>query len=123
MPITHLFVSGIPDSTDSTIVRPSDWNNNHQVEHKITSISFADSPYQALITDEIIKVDTSGGDVVIILYLRVEGLELQIKKKTAANKITYQGNGSNIDGLSERDILGQYNTDRLIAEDVEWGRY
>jgi len=29
MPITHAFVSAIPDGLDDTVVRPSDWNANH----------------------------------------------------------------------------------------------
>ena len=30
-PITHTFVSGISDGTDSTLVRPSNWNASHVV--------------------------------------------------------------------------------------------
>ena len=29
--ITHKFVSAIPDGTDTTIVRPSNWNDTHDV--------------------------------------------------------------------------------------------
>lgn len=32
MPITHPFVSGIPDEADSTLVRPSNWNDDHTID-------------------------------------------------------------------------------------------
>lgn len=37
MSVTHKFVSAIPDSTDTTIVRPSNWNDGHTVNVDLTS--------------------------------------------------------------------------------------
>ena len=59
-----------------------------------------------------------------MLYPLIEGRKIRIKKKDASvNKVKYQGNGFNIDGLSEREISTQYNSDFLIAEVSEWGRH
>ena len=90
-------------------------------------ITFADSPYTVTRTvsrKQIIDVDCTDGVVILVLY----GLKLldliEIKKTDiSANKLTYQGNGFNIDDLSERDISGQYNSDRLIGKTSQWGRY
>ncbi len=90
----------------------------------VTEITFADSPYEALTSDEVIAVDATDGEIIIILFPLVKGETIEIKKKdSSANKVKYQGNGFNIDGLAEREISTQYNSDRLIGESTEWGRW
>ena len=32
MPVTHTKVSAIPDSTDVTLIQPSDWNASHTID-------------------------------------------------------------------------------------------
>lgn len=90
----------------------------------VKEITFADSPYQALNSDEVIAVDATNGETIVVLPALRQGERIKIKKKdSTANKVKYQGNGFNIDGLSEREISTQYNADELIAESTEWGRY
>ena len=93
-------------------------------ELTIKAITFADTPYQATTEDDIITADATDGEIIIVLYPLIEGRKIRIKKKDASvNKVKYQGNGFNIDGLSEREISTQYNSDFLIAEVSEWGRH
>jgi len=90
----------------------------------VTEITFADSPYPILTSDEVIAVDATDGETILVLPTLRKGDSFKIKKKdSSANKVKYQGNGSNIDGLSEREISTQYNADELIGESSEWGRY
>ncbi|MEE9510296.1 MAG: hypothetical protein V3V81_07360 [Candidatus Bathyarchaeia archaeon] len=90
----------------------------------VTEITFADSPYSILTSDEILAVDATNGETILVLPTLKEGDRYKIKKKdSSANKVKYQGNGSNIDGLSEREISTQYNADEIIGESSEWGRY
>jgi hypothetical protein len=37
MPLTHNFVSGKPDSSDSSLVNPSNWNDNHSLVSQYTT--------------------------------------------------------------------------------------
>lgn len=96
------------------------------VEEKILrtkDITFADSPFQAKRVHDVIRVDATDGETIIVLYPLKDGKELRIKKKdSSANKVKYQGNGFNIDGLAEREISTQYNSAHLIGESLEWGR-
>ena len=93
----------------------------------IVNIDDTDSPYTVTRrrdVEQTIVVDDSGGDVTVILYPKVQGDLLAIKKKGDETfKVTYQGNGTNIDGLSERELLTQYDSVNLRGESAEWGRY
>ena len=72
----------------------------------------------------IVDVDCTDGVVIINLHSMVKFDEIRIKKTdSSGNKLTYKGNGFNIDDLSERDISTQYNSDRLIGRTSQWGRY
>jgi len=39
MPVTHSFVSSKVDSGDTSLVRPSDWNGNHDVDLTVFNLS------------------------------------------------------------------------------------
>lgn len=93
----------------------------------VIELTAADSPYTverdpgALL---VFAVDATDGDVTLNLYDLVRGDSIKIKKKdSTANRVIYNGNGFNIDGQAEREIIGQYNSDELIGESTEWGRY
>lgn len=90
----------------------------------VKEITFADTPYQILFSDEVVVVDATDGETFLVLPVLRRGTRIKIKKKdSSANKVIYQGNSFNIDGLSEREISTQYNSDELIGESTEWGRY
>ena len=38
MAIKHKFVSGKPDDGDTTLVRPSNWNDTHDIDHGIATL-------------------------------------------------------------------------------------
>jgi len=51
MPIKHLFTSGVSDGADATLVRPSNWNANH------------DGFWTNTVNADIVKSDTALADV------------------------------------------------------------
>lgn len=88
----------------------------------ITNVTFADSPYQSVTSDEVINVDASGGNVTVLLYALAEGEQIRVKKIDAsANTVTIDGNGANIDGASTKIISSQYDSDHLVGGTSEWG--
>jgi hypothetical protein len=64
MEVRHKFVSNKPDGTDSSLVKPSDWNNEHAITMKGNSL--------------LGRADESKGDADEIAL----GSNLQIKDKT-----------------------------------------
>jgi len=91
---------------------------------KTVDITFADSPFQAKRVHDVIRADATDGEIIILLYPKKNGKLLRIKRKNTGFKVKYQGNGSDeIDGLAERELAGQYNSDTIIGERLEWGRY
>lgn len=89
--------------------------------NRFTEIDFSDSPYQALVSDDIILVDATNGNIIINLYTRVESKEIRIKKIDASvNEVTINGD---IDGESNSIISTQYVVEHLIAQPDEWGHY
>src|SRR5262245_23724321 len=51
----HAFVSAISDSTDTTLVRPTNWNANHELIGKVTLLSSSGAT-----GDVVIARQTSG---------------------------------------------------------------
>ncbi|MEE9356607.1 MAG: hypothetical protein V3U75_13540 [Methylococcaceae bacterium] len=93
----------------------------------IVDIDVTDSPYTVVRrrgVEQTIVVDDSGGNVTVVLYPKVKADLLTLKKKgDETYKVTYQGNGSNIDGQPERELLTQNDSVNLRGESNEWGRY
>jgi flagellar capping protein FliD len=48
MPITHKFISEKPDSQDTSLVRPSNWNEEHKIDH---GIAILDADGVAIVND------------------------------------------------------------------------
>jgi len=92
-------------------------------------ITIADSPYQVTRQApriQVINVDTSGvADVIVNFYALTENDSIEVKKTDdSANKIKYKGtDGALFDDLAEREISGQYNSDRLIGGSTQWRRW
>ena len=90
----------------------------------IKEIDFSDSPYTALVSEDVIVVDATNGETIIVLFALRQGKTLRIKKvDSSGNKVKYQGNGSNIDGASQQELLNQYDSDEIIGHSNEWGKY
>ena len=62
--ITHVFVSAKPDAADTTLVRPSNWNANHQLVYQIDNITGAAA---LLITDDVVRLQTGSYTVTVPL--------------------------------------------------------
>jgi len=92
----------------------------------LVEITFADSPFTVTRPSSrrtILDVDCTNGVVIIILYPMIKFDQIHIKKTdSSGNKLTYRGNGFNIDDLTERDISTQYNDDKLVGGTTQWRR-
>jgi len=93
----------------------------------LVEIDFTDSPFTIIRPGNgktILDVDCSAGLPIIILYPLVKFDEISIKKTDSSlnDKLTYRGDGFNIDDVSERDISTQFNTDRLVGGTLQWRR-
>ena len=93
----------------------------------LVEVTFADSPKTLTRPGNgkmIVNVDCSGGLPIIILYPKVQFDEISIKKTdlSSNDKLTYRGNGFNIDDVSERDISTQYVADTLVGGATQWER-
>jgi len=88
------------------------------------NISSQTTDYTATVNDEIITVDTTGGDVTITLppLTGITGQRFHIKKiDSVSNKVIVDGDGTEtIDGSETQDIIFQYDSMELVAGSSEW---
>ena len=114
--------AGVPLDSVNTIDANLLVNN----DPNFVEITFADSPFTMTRPDSrrtILDVDCTNGTVIITLYPMVKFDIIDIKKTdSSGNKLTYRGNGFNIDGSTERDISTQYNNDKLVGGTSQWQR-
>ena len=71
----------------------------------------------------LVKVDTSGGNVTITLppASSVTGYEVKVKKMTAANTLTLDGDGSEtIDGAATLAWTVQYQSFTVVSDGTAW---
>ena len=88
-----------------------------------TAITNASSPYTALGTDDVILVDTSGGNVTINLPAASSNDKkvYVIKKTDAANIITVDGNASEtIEGATTALLHTVNETMKIVCDATEW---
>jgi hypothetical protein len=87
-------------------------------------ITAALSPYSAVETDGLIKVDASGGPVTINLpaITIMAKLDTIVKKIDAsANAVTIATlDGSTIDGASSITLTTQWQASRLLCDSLNW---
>lgn len=94
--------------------------------HTVKQVSFVDSPYSVLSTDDIIYVDCTDGIVEVRLppLATTRSVPYDIVKMDAsANDVHIRGNGSElINGLNIQNIGTQYNSMRPHNRlGIEWG--
>lgn len=91
----------------------------------VSVIGVADSPFTVPAAKSVVLVNTSGGAVTINLTASaVTDRFLIIKDGTgnaAANTITVNGNGVNIDGVASKTINTAYGVLRLLVIGPDWG--
>jgi hypothetical protein len=71
----------------------------------------------------LVQVDTSAGNVTLTLppALAVRGFEIKIKKMTAANTVTVDGDGAEtIDGAATLAWTTQYQSFTLVSDGTGW---
>jgi len=71
----------------------------------------------------LVKADTSGGNVTVTLppAAAVTGYEVKVKKMTAANTLTLDGDGSEtIDGAATLAWTVQYQAFTVVSDGTAW---
>lgn len=90
----------------------------------VKTITNADSPYTALVTDGVILVDASGGPVTVVLQPAAIQPELrQVVKKTDAsvNAVTVDGDGAEtIDGAANASLANQNDFVDVISDGTNY---
>jgi hypothetical protein len=91
---------------------------------QVVTITFAMSPYTAAATDWLIKVDCTGGIVVVNLptAVGIKGKEYIVKKIDAtANQVTIDASGAQtIDGVLQVPLVGQWDTWSGVSDNANW---
>jgi hypothetical protein len=96
MPIKHLFVSAKADGDDDTLVQPSDWNDDHDID--ITTADVPDSEDARYVTDAQLAVvtatsGTNTGDQNIFQTIAVSGQDNVVADSTT-DTVTFASAGN-----------------------------
>lgn len=96
MPIKHLFVSAKADGDDDTLVQPSDWNDDHDID--ITTADVPDSEDARYVTDAQLAVvnatsGTNTGDQNIFQTIAVSGQDNVVADSTT-DTVTFSSAGN-----------------------------
>lgn len=83
-------------------------------------ITFGDSPYTA-VPGEYVEVDTSGGDVTVLLPTTAgDGEDVQVKHLVSGNRLTLDGQGIDIDGVPTVDTIIPDEHFRVVRGNTQW---
>ena len=97
---------------------------DEEQDETVTTITFAQSPYTALSTDDVILVDASTNTVTVNLPSAVGlvGHKFTIKKNdSTSNFVTIDASGSQtIDGELTQDLGDQYSSLTMISDNANW---
>lgn len=89
-----------------------------------TSKVFADSPYTAVVADDVILCNATGGAMTVNLPAASgkAGKKLTIKKTdVSANAVTIDGNASEtIDGATTQSIGSQWEAVTIVCDGTNW---
>ena len=78
-------------------------------------------PYQIVATDYLVCGNTTGGSFSVLLPATpTAGDSYAIKKMVAANTLTFDGNGNNIDGAASVGLTTQYSSRTVLYNGTEW---
>jgi hypothetical protein len=111
--------------TDGTITRTGSQVINNYCG-TLRRIAFADSPYTAVLTEEVILVDTSGGAIHIDLPTITSNssktyIICDATGNASTNNITIDGNSSEtIDGSLTKVLDSAYGSYRFVADSYGW---
>ena len=129
MPITHIFVSTKTDSTDDTLVKPSDWNAVHvgapdemasdDISYTLNEVTTATS----LTEDYDIIIVNVGGTTTITLPAADSNTNRKytIKNTHGTGRVIVDANSKEtIDGEQTVDLNLQYQYITIICDGDEW---
>lgn len=89
---------------------------------EVNTITFADTPYTVTILEDVVLVNTTGGDVTVNLPAAATAVRaVHIKKLVAANTVTIDPDGAEtIDGSSTVAFTAQYESVSLVSDGSNW---
>jgi hypothetical protein len=121
MPVKHKFVSGSADPSDSTQIKPSNWNDSHTITLTVTPISAnttLDGSY------EVVTASGGAGGITVTLPSAVIfANQVYIIKKidSAAGAITIATTSTQtIDGLSTYPLVTQWQYVKVVSDSSNW---
>ena len=117
MGIRHNYVSSKADKADDSLVRPSDWNDDHVIELYLYETS---QNYTALTTDEVILANTNISNITVTLpnLQDVDNRIYHIKKISVLNSLDIVGgSGEKVDKQTCYTLgAGTLNSIRMVAD-------
>jgi hypothetical protein len=122
MTVKHKFQSAKSDGADATLVRPSNWNDTHDVHNLQTT--YAANQALAWGTDETVLGNAGATDITLTLPTAVghAGERMRVKRiNSAAGNVIVDGNGSEtIDGGLTYTLTNQYQFVELESDGANW---
>ena len=119
MAIKHKFQSGISDGADSTVVRPSNWNDSHSVTLDQRSISGGSATINA--TDEYIEC--SGSPTLTLpdaSNAAVVGRSYYFLSADSGTTTIQTVNSQLINGDSTYQLVNQWQFAKLLSNGTNW---
>ena len=122
MPVKHKFQSAKSDGADATLVRPSDWNNTHDVSNLVTT--YAANQVLAWGTDESVYGNAGATDITLTLPTAVghAGQRFRIMRinSTAGNVIIATTSSQTINGNASYTLTNQYQYVEVESDGTNW---
>jgi hypothetical protein len=121
MPITHSKVSIIADGSDTSQVRPGDWNAPHILRFSRRSVS---ANFSINANDEVILATAGAGGITGTLpdATSTAGMWVKVKRidSGAGNLNIVPAGSDTIDGFSSYLLTNQYQFIDLVADSGIW---
>ncbi len=120
MPVKHKFVSAKSDGGDATLIRPSNWNDDHSFEFTVTSLN-ANTTLTA--THEVILATAGASGITLTLPTAVGTTRsYRIKRVDAgAGNVTIATTSSQtIDGETTYILVQQWQHVTLVSDGANW---
>jgi hypothetical protein len=115
-------LSGQDRVSDSRVVLNESITNRHSLDR--VDITFADTPFTALVTDHAVIVNGAGGAVTVNLPAAADAENLVITivaTSIAGGNVTIDGSGAEtIDGSATKVLSSAYTPARLFSNGTEW---
>lgn len=122
MAVKHKFQSAKSDGADATLVRPSNWNDAHDVSNLVTT--YAANQALAYLTDETVYGNAGATDITLTLPTAVghTGQRFRIMRvnSTAGNTIIATTSSQTINGGATCTLTNQYQYVEVESDGANW---